>query len=571
MSIVIIEAATEFSVKENDDLNEMASKMKSPQFVASMLNQVGINDLEEARQFFLPSLSHTIDPFLMKDMKAAVDLVQGIVARNEKVVIHGDYDVDGISGTALLYLGLKEIGVQNLDWFLPNRFIQGYGLCKETIKTFAERGFEWIITVDTGITAVEEIAYANSLGLKVIVMDHHQVGDALPKAEAILNPMQKDCPYPNKSLCGVGVAFKFLVAYHGGNTQTVAHYLDLFTLGTLADMMLVTGENRIYLRHGLQIAIRGQRPGLKALFQAAKIERSVLRAQDVLFRATPMINAVGRLGDPSLAMELLISTSEKQARECVEKMGIANIERREIEAQLSRDAVKQVETSKILETDQIIVVASKGWHQGVVGIVAARLVEKYNKPAAVISIDEFGEGRASARSVEGFNWHKALGECQDLLPRWGGHYFAAGFNIDEKDIPDFRRRLNEIAKRISFEPEQVKSVKATQNITFTDLNEANMQWLQRFEPHGPGNVSPLFFSENVFVDGECRVVGEKHLKIRVRQEKRVLEGIAFGLGPWAEKLQEYEGPIKVTFHPIWNIFRNRKSLQLQITAIELQK
>jgi single-stranded-DNA-specific exonuclease len=508
----------------------------------------------------------------MNGMAEALELLLSLRNRQSKIAIHGDYDVDGITGTALLSLALKQAGFEQIQTFIPSRFEQGYGLCLQTIEDFAQEGVEWIITVDTGITAVAEIKRAKELGMGVLVCDHHQEGPELPNADIILNPQCKACSYENTFLSGVGVAYKLMeTLFSALGIQGMASYLDFFTLGTLADMMPVLGENRFLLKAGMKAFPHSQRPGIQALLTEARIQPDSLRSQDILFRVTPLINAAGRMGNPAKALDLLVSQTDKDAKICLQDLKKANEQRKKFENEIAQAAYAKVEASDFLKKASILVVGDENWHQGVIGIVAARLVERYEKPVAVLSIEN-GIGKASARSVAGFNWHKALEECQDLLDRWGGHAFAAGFSIEASNIDEFSARLQDISARIEYAPETEKVWQPDYVVPFKDLNHDSMNWLQRFEPFGPMNETPLFCLEDVSIGSECRIVGRSHLKIKLVHKGVALDAIAFGLGYLLEDLLSAKGNLTLVYIPLWNHFRGKKkTIQLQIKAILIEE
>ncbi len=551
------------------EIKNFAAEIKAPEFVAEGLYRLGIETAEEARHFFVPHLEGVHPPQYLRGMEEGLDIAEEALQNGGKILIHGDYDVDGLCGTTLLTEALRRFGFTHVTPFVPNRFKEGYGICRETIESFARRGYRYLFTVDTGITALGEIELAVELGMKVVVMDHHQQTEELPPAQAILNPQQKSCDYPNVFLCGTGVALKFIEGLSQRLDLEMPFLLDLFLLGTLADMMPVVGENRIYLKNALHNLFRCGRPGVKALLEEAQIQEDNVRAQDILFRVTPLINAVGRMGDPSLALDLLLSKHPAEAKRLVAKMKEANLIRRETEGKLYEEILAQIEKDADLLQQKVLIVGGRSFHQGVIGIVAARLIEKYQKPVAIISVDNEGMGRASARSVDGFNWPLALAECAEWLPKWGGHYYAAGFNVREENISKLRARLNEIADRIEFKPEQIREIQTDFAIEFEEIDSSTMEWLQRFEPFGAQNEMPVFFTEQVFLGGECRVVGGSHLKLKIQNKGRYFDAIAFGMGEWADVLKDYQGAFDIAFRPVWNHFRNKKMLQLQISGIQI--
>jgi single-stranded-DNA-specific exonuclease len=547
----------------------LAESMHAPQFVADLLWQHGVFDTEAARTFLVPSAEQLCSAHQMQDLDLAVDLLLGILERQEKLVIHGDYDVDGLTATALLITGLRDLGFTQVEWFVPNRFTEGYGLICDTVRALAQKGVQWILTVDTGINAVEEVALANSLGIQVIVTDHHQEGPDLPPAAAIINPNRKTCTYPNKFLSGVGVAWKVLdtLMRRLGRPEGAGAYLDFVALGTLADLMPLVSENRFLVKQGLRQLIQSTRPGFKVLAQEAKIDQEFPRAQDVLFRLTPLINAAGRMGTPEKALRILLAKDQAEAQYCLAELKECNVERRKCEAEMVKEAVDRVENDPELFRAPVLVIGDPKWNQGVVGIVAARLIEKFHRPVAVLSY-KGNEGKASCRTVEGFNWHKALGESQDLLVKWGGHCYAAGFTVVVDRVAELRRRLCAIAERVDFSPKAIREVKPQYVLDFKDLNQECHLWLQRLEPFGNQHQAPLFYASKVFLVGQPEIVGTEHLRLKLRQGDVVIDAIAFQQRPALEMLRGRKDPIAIAYWPVWTQWGRRaeRTLQLQIQA-----
>ena len=544
---------------------EFARELNIPDFVAELLRRLEIEDKEDARDFFLAPEKLLLDAFQLKDFQKVFDKLVELHGSGQRILIHGDYDVDGISGTSLLFRSLKDLGY-NVTWYLPDRFEDGYGLNQKNIRKFHEQGVNWVMTVDTGITAVEEIALANELGMNVIILDHHQEGEVVPNAFGILNPHQKDCEYPNKFLCGVGVAFKLMNALRRHfNPNTSIKYWEYVVLGTLADIMPVTGENRVLVKNGLKIIGESELPGIRALIRYSDLEGKSITGRDVLFKITPVLNAAGRMSKPDNALKLLVSETANEANEYLNILK-KNCESRKFwDKKVSDEAFEMVKKEKF-EDSKVLVLASREWHKGVIGITAAKLMEEYNRPVSVLSIDEDGTAVASARTVEGFNWHTALSESTEFLGRWGGHYYAAGFSIEEEKIGAFREHVNQIAENIEFAFKSVKDTQTDIKVDFVEITPDFMGWLQRFEPFGPSNELPVFYADKIKILYQ-KVVGGSHLKLKVMQENIQLEGIAFGLGALAEELNSHDY-YNIAFAPSWNYFRGVKTIQLQVKAIE---
>jgi single-stranded-DNA-specific exonuclease len=544
---------------------DLAASIQGPLFVADLLLQRGIRDKEGARAFFLPEPAPASGPLL--GMEKAVALLREARERGECVAVHGDYDVDGVTGTALLYPGLAGLGFEAI-WLLPNRFDGGYGLSRRSLDTLAERGARWVISVDTGVSAREEIAYANSRGLRVIVTDHHQAPETLPDAEVILNPNQRGCPYPNKGLSGCGVAWRLLEALTGPGDPDPARYLDLLALGSLADNVPVTGENRALLRAGLRRMTAPSSVGLRVLLQRVGIDPAALTTTDLLFKATPLLNAMGRMGSAEISLRLFLAQSEIEAHACVDRMEAENKKRRRLDQAITAEAVARVDGDPALRESPCLVLHSESWHEGVIGIVAARLVDRYRRPSFVLAADGEGLAKGSGRTIPGFHLHKALTGCRDLFEKWGGHAFACGFTLRVDRIPEFRAAMEETARTYLADGPQPAEVAPAVRVDLADINADSLLWLRRFEPFGPRNEAPVFYAEDVDLDGEPRTVGEKHLKFSVKRRGQIFDAIAFNLGHLAGWMREKENLARLAFYPEWNSFRGSKRIQLRVAAME---
>ena len=546
----------------------LAREINGPLFVADLLLLRGIADKDAARAFFLPEPPPSSpDGFLGLDR--AVTLLCEARTKGECVAVHGDYDVDGVTGTAVLYMGLKQLGF-NAVWILPNRFEGGYGMSRTSLDKVKAMGAQWVISVDTGIAALEEVEYARSLGLKVIITDHHQSPPVLPDAEVILNPNQPGCPYPNKGLSGCGVAFRLLEALALAIDGTdVSPYLDLVAMGSLADSVPVTGENRGLLRAGLRRMVNSANQGMRVLLKRAGVDSTALTSSEILFKVTPLLNATGRLGSPEISLRLFLSRTEGEAHEHVDRMEAENVRRRKLDQAITAEAIEMVESDPALRDAPVLVLASAGWHEGVIGIVAARMVERFHRPAFVLAIDAEGFAKASGRTVPGFNLHHALSENADLFEKWGGHEFACGFTIRADRIPELRERMVARARAMDESPHQNRpEITPTLTVDLNEIDSDGLLWLRRFEPFGPSNVAPVFYAENVELNGEPRTVGEKHLKFAIRSGDQVMEAIAFNLGHRVDWLRAQTHVARMAFYPEWNSFRGSKRIQLRVSAIE---
>jgi single-stranded-DNA-specific exonuclease len=551
---------------------KLAKDINGPVFVADLLLQRGVEEKEQARDFFLASLgasqSETGGPAML-GLDKAVSLLMKVRESGEKVFVHGDYDVDGVTATALLYQGLRHCGF-NADWFLPNRFQEGYGISYASVGKLNERGARWIISVDTGISAVAEVAKAKELGIGVIITDHHQSSGELPPADAILNPNQPGCPYPNKGLSGVGVAYKLLNAVSLALTgETAEGFLDLLALGSLADNVPLVGENRRLVKAGLRMLSGSANIGVKALMERVGVEGGRLTSGEILFKVTPMLNAMGRMGSPEISARLLLSESEAEAEGYLDHMVAENNRRRKLDQGITEQAVRMIDGDPVLMDSGCLVVASSDWHEGVIGIVAARLVERYHRPCFVLAIDaEKGLAKGSGRTLTGFNLHKALAGTAHLLEKWGGHYHACGLTIKVENIPALRGHLNAAAAEHLAGNDFIPRITPSVEIPLARLNEESMQWLQRFEPFGPLNESPLFYSEDVMLLSPPKVVGDKHLKFMVGAPGAAFDAIGFNLGYLREYVMERPRLGKIAYYPEWNAFRGERRIQLRVVALE---
>ncbi len=548
---------------------QLAREINGPLFAADLLLLRGIRDKEAARAFFLPEPAPASEASFLNLEKAVALLLQAR-ADGECVAVHGDYDVDGVTGTALLYLGLRDLGF-NAIWILPNRFDGGYGMSRNSLDKLKARGAQWVVSVDTGVSAVEEVDYARELGLRVIITDHHQAPAVLPRAEAILNPNQPGCPYPNKGLSGCGVAYRLLEALARalGGPEPLGH-LDLMALGSLADNVPVTGENRGLLRAGLRRMAASSNRGLRVLLQRTGMDLAALTSTDILFKVTPLLNAMGRMGSPEISLRLFLSETDGEAHEFVDRMEAENGRRRKLDQAMTAEAFQRVESDPEMRDAACLVLESSSWHEGVIGIVAARLVERFRRPVFVLAVDAEGFAKASGRTVRGFNLHEALESCSGLFEKWGGHAFACGFTLRAERIPAFREKM---VARATAGPNgqahlQAPEITPAVAMDLKEITADGLVWLRRFEPFGPTNPAPLFYAEDLDLQGEPHAVGEKHLKFAVRRGDQVFEAIGFNLGHLAEGLQGKTRLSRLAFYPEWNVFRGAKRIQLRVTALE---
>ncbi|MEW5993527.1 MAG: single-stranded-DNA-specific exonuclease RecJ [Candidatus Zixiibacteriota bacterium] len=547
----------------------LAAENELPANIVKILVNRHLVSTEAIHSFLNPRLSDLKDPFEMVGMKDGIERLTQAFFNNERIVIYGDYDVDGITATALLYMVLNKLGAQ-VDFYLPNRLVEGYGLSKEGIEEAKEQGVSLIVTVDTGITAVEEIEYAASLGIDVIVTDHHEPGISIPSAHAIINPKQPACSYSSE-LSGVGVAFKFAQALYRSLNQDereLDEHLDLVALGTAADIVPLIGENRILTKFGIKQIARTTKPGLKSLtFVSGLMGREITTGQ-VVFILAPRINALGRLGDARQAIRLLVTRDEKVAAEIARKLDSENRRRKEIDENTLRQAMEQIEETVDLGHERAIVLAAQGWHPGVIGIVASRLVERFNVPTVMISIEN-DEGKGSARSIPGFHLCEALKECEHLLLRYGGHKYAAGLSIEKTSIPAFRDKFIEVSNRLLTDDDITPKLSIDLEIELTDIDDDFMHALERFSPFGPQNMRPVFLTRNCEVVGQPYVVGNNHLKMRVRKGDATLDVIGFGFGDMAGLISSKGCLVDVVYVVEYNTYNNVTRKQIRLKDIRL--
>ncbi|NOX65836.1 MAG: single-stranded-DNA-specific exonuclease RecJ [Chlorobi bacterium] len=527
----------------------LADSLNISNVLATVLLIRKITNFYEAKTYFRPDIETLYDPFLMDGMQQATDRVIDAITNNQKIVVYGDYDVDGTSSAALMYLFLKELGA-DVEVHIPNRLTDGYGLSKESIDYLAEKKTDLMITVDCGITAVEEIAHATELNIDTIVCDHHKPKDKIPEAVAVLDPIKPGCDYPFKYLSGAGVAFKLAraVADRVGRKDLVLQYLDLVALAAAADIVSLTDENRILVRKGMELINSNPRPGVLALIKSAKKEPGTLTAGQIVFTIAPRINAVGRMGDAMRAVNLLVAENDAEAKVLAQVLENENYERRKIDEVTFSHAMELIDTEIDLENELGIVLHDENWHPGVIGIVASRVVEKYYRPAVMLSTID-GVAKGSARSVTGFNIYKALEQCEDLLLQFGGHEAAAGVALKLDNLSEFRKRFNVILRETMNGKSFSSEIKIDTKISLSDITPKFVRILDQFAPFGPGNMRPVFMAENVQLANYPRVVGKNHLLTTLRQNgsDKVFDTIGFNLGNFAYTIDKDKDLLDIVF------------------------
>ena len=535
-----------------------------PPLPALVLCARGLDTPEKALRFLEDGEELLHDPFLLKDMDRAAARLTLALERGETIAVYGDYDVDGITSTCLLTDYLRRRGAAVIP-YIPDRMEEGYGLSAQAVELLCARGVTLIVTVDCGITAVDEVAHAASLGVDVIITDHHECKDDLPAAAAVVNPHRSDCGYPFPCLAGVGVAFKLVLALGGtGNRRALlAEYADLTAIGTVADVMQLTGENRTIVRAGLSALAHTKRPGLRALIREAGAEGKELTAATIGYTLAPRINASGRMGCASLAAELLLTVDPARAEELARTLCALNRERQSIESDIYEECVARLDREG--GRHSVIVLASEGWHQGVVGIVASRLAEKYACPAFMICLQD-GRGKASCRSFGGFNLFAALERCSDLLDSFGGHELAAGFTIEEESIDAFRAKMEALILEETGGEEMVSPLRIDAEIADPSLlSREGVEALALLEPFGAGNPRPVLLLPGAVIVSMAQVGGGRHLKLRLRHQGSLFDAIFFSVG----ELDLNPGDrADVAFTPQINEFRGARSVQLQVCDIQ---
>lgn len=503
----------------------LAARYNLPSLLA-MLLEIRDYASEEQIQEILYDKGDLSDPCLIQDMDLAVARIQKAIDNFERIAVYGDYDADGITATAILFSYLDTVGA-DVMYYIPQREGEGYGLNMGAVEHLAEKGVNLIITVDNGISSVEEVKRANELHIDVVVTDHHQPHETLPPAVAVVDPHRKDCGSPFKELCGAGVVLKLLMALENGDQDMImAEYADLAALGTIADVVSVTGENRIIIKNGLEILSARQRPGLAALLEKSGCNRSRLTARMLAFTLVPRINATGRMGDPKRAVRLLTCEYEHEAEELAEEICEENNARKSVEANILEEAIEQIESSSTRRYDRVLVVDGEGWHHGVVGIVAARIMERYGKPTLVIS-RSLGEARGSGRSIDGFSLFDAISDCEELLTKYGGHPMAVGVSLPEENIELFRIKINKYAKNVYYDmPSQTLLLDCKLNPAVLSVDMANS--LTSLEPFGAENPYPLFGLYRMRIDMITPVGGGGHLRLSCSRDGALVTAMCFG-------------------------------------------
>ena len=580
---------------DNQQVAEIVKALGIDENLATLLVQRGIVTFDEAKVFFRPSLSQLHDPYLMKDMDRAVDRVVQAIDNGEKILIYGDYDVDGTTAVALVYTYLKKFfKKKKIEFYIPDRYDEGYGISFKGIDYAAENDFKLVIALDCGIKAVERIQYANEKGVDFIICDHHRAGDEIPAAVAVLDPKRPDCTYPYKELSGCGVGFKLITALAMRlklPIEEVDELLDLLAVSIAADIVPITGENRVLAYYGLKQLNKKPRPGIEAILQHDNIYRREedpdrvdgendnaltreLTISDLVFLIGPRINAAGRIDKASDSVRLLLAEKHEHALKLAANINELNDTRRELDNGITEEALNMIADDEELRNARSTVIFNENWHKGVIGIVASRLTDYYYRPTIVLTrANDLITG--SARSIKNFDIYDAIDHCSDLLEHFGGHKYAAGLSMRPENVEEFRRRFEAYIQEHLSPEDLVPELEVDLKINFRDITSKFMRILNQFAPFGPGNTAPVFWSDNIIDAGGSRPVGgHKHLKLTIRQlgddEHNVFSGIAFQKGDLFSRIHSGE-PFSICYNLEYNYWQGKTTLQLNVKDIKFKE
>ncbi len=555
-----------FKHEDDSTVHELAQELKIPNSLARVLAGRSLKTVDEAESFFEPSLDNLHDPYLFKDMGKAVDRILQAIDKGEQIWVHGDYDVDGTASASVTCLFLKEIGAV-VDYYIPDRFEDGYGLSKKSINLAKDKNTKVLITVDVGITSYEALAYSQSVGMDTIICDHHEPGDTLPPVFAILDPLVPNCTYPFKPLAACGVAFKFIqgIAIRLGNPELAYKYLDFVAIASAADMVPLIGENRIMVHFGLKRLNENPRPGLKGLIYCTGLKIGHITATNVVYALAPLINAAGRLGDPRRSVEMMVQDDEFASFRIAQQLEDENRKRRLFDQQSFEESIP-IAKKLIAEKDRrTLVIHGDDWHPGVIGIVASRLVDKFNLPTVLLTTID-GIAKGSARSINDFDIHTSLKKCERFLLEFGGHKHAAGLSLKIENVPAFREALDEIAHEFITKEMLVPQLQIDAELQFNELSPQFFKVLNLFAPFGYVNNKPYFFSSGVKSVNGVKIVGANSIKFRAIQNNFVIDAIGPNL---ADKISVCSGG--KSFSIVYNLethgYNGQKAPQLSIKDI----
>ena len=537
--------------------------------LAELLVQRGVKTFEDARSFFRPRLEDLHDPFLMKDMDKAVERLHQAIVSDERILVYGDYDVDGTTAVAQVYSFVKKF-TPKVSFYIPDRYDEGYGLSYKALDWAGDNGIDLVITLDCGIKAIDKVEYARTKGIEVIICDHHLPEDELPAAVAILDPKREDCHYPYDDLCGCGVGFKLVQSYvqkYNLDPSVLEPLLDLQVVSIASDLVSMTGENRILAHFGLKRLNENPRQGLLAMINLSKLEPGHVTIDDIVFKIGPRINAAGRMESGRLAVELLTATDEKTALRIGDEINENNNERKSIDREITQQALEMVANGTALETENVTIVYNPTWNKGVVGIVASRLVEAYYKPTVVLTKSN-GFITGSARSVSGFDLYASIESCSDLLENFGGHVYAAGLTMKEEHLEEFCKRMNKFVSGNITREELTPVVDIDAKLNFSQITPKFVRILKQFQPFGPGNNNPVFLTEDVYDAGNGRKVGAGgvHLKLDLMQESqpyRQIAAIGFNMSEYYEHIKAGNA-VDICYSIVENFYRGSSTIQLRL-------
>jgi single-stranded-DNA-specific exonuclease len=538
--------------------------------LAQLLVERNLLTSESINNFLSPSLSRIHDPFLMYDMDKGVKRLISALREGEDILIYGDYDVDGITSVSLLYDVLFKLGGK-VSFYIPDRVSEGYGLSERGVQYAASKGVTLIISADCGVTANQEIKQAKDLGVEIIVCDHHEPAETIPEAYAILNPKQKNCAYPFKELAGVGVAYKLLQGLYaqlGYSSSELEPYLDLVAIGTAADIVPLLDENRIFVRYGLEIINSNPRHGVFALLESSSLLGKEVNVSSIVFVLAPRLNAVGRMSSAKKAVHLLTSSSLQQSRSIAKVLESENKIRRDIDETTCQEALNLIAESIDLSSTKILVLAKNDWHPGVIGIVASRIMERFNRPTILISLKE-GIGKGSARSTLNFDIYQALNSVRYLLSNFGGHKYAAGLTVPEANIAPLRQEMQKICDQMISENDLTPTLGIESEISLRQLDAKFLKWLKLFAPYGPQNMRPIFVTRNIEIVGDVAVLGSNHLKFKVRNDGIVIDAIAYNFGKLKKELKPFGQRMDAAYVIEENTWNGQTTIQMKIKDLNL--
>ena len=563
-------------LKEQADpakVDRLSAEVGIDKVLAELLVKRGVETFDQARAFFRPSLDDLHDPFLMKSMHEAVERLHKAITGKEKILVYGDYDVDGTTAVALVYSFIQRF-TKNVGFYIPDRYDEGYGVSYKGIDHAAEGGYSLIITLDCGIKAIEKVEYAREKGIDVIICDHHLPEETLPAAVAVLDPKREDCNYPFDDLSGCGVGFKLVQGYaqqYGIPFETLVPLLDLLVVSIASDLVTMVGENRVLAHYGLKVLNEHPCEGLLAMINLSNLEPGHITIDDIVFKIGPRINAAGRMESGRLAVELLKATDTRSAMQIGEKINDNNNERKNIDREITLEAIEMVQEGNCLTSQNATIVYNPQWNKGVVGIVASRLVEAFYKPTVVLTKSN-GFVTGSARSVAGFDLYEAIESCADLLENFGGHVYAAGLTLKEENLAEFARRMDEFVSGKVTSDMLIPIVDVDARLDFAQITPKFFRILKQFQPFGPGNSNPLFITENVYDAGSGRKVGAGgvHMKLDLIQESQPyhqIAAIAFNMAESYDYIRE-GNPFDVCYAIVENYYRGSSTLQLRVRDIK---